>query len=113
MTAAAAATESPFHVILSGEDNNVVFEIKVSGREFSRGPLRSMLQLEVGHAVMTDADLVPMNLGNLGDELRRNDNIEAPATLLVGTIGTELAPVWTTAKRALRELEYFSHTAGA
>lgn len=105
MTAAVAATVSPFQVILSGEDHEPVFEIKISGRELRYGLLRGLTSVKGVYAVTTDTDLIPMGFSNTREKLRWNDNIVAPTSPLVGLSGTLVTLVQTTAKRALQGLE--------
>ena len=110
MPAAASATEPPPPVILSGEDHDAAFEIKISRRELGHGLLRGLTAVEGVHAATTDADLFSMGFSDTRKKLRRNDNIVAPARPLVGISRTKLTLVRTTTKRAPRRLEYFSHT---
>ena len=73
--AAVSATESSLAVILRGEDQKTVFEVKIAGGDFSRWTTRSHLSVESVHALRTNTGFVPMRFGNTGDEFRRNNNV--------------------------------------
>ena len=112
MPAGASATESPPPVILRGEDDEAVFEIKVTGREFGRRPMGRLLPVERVHAMATNAGAVRMRCGSIMvDEFGRNNRIETPAGPLVGTGRTKLAIIPVAAPRASLRLGKAAHRA--
>jgi hypothetical protein len=95
-----AATVAAFQMIIGGEDDQVVIEIKIAGDRYDGLGRMVIGAMEFHDAIATEAAFISGFGGHLGQEGRGNGYFGAPAGAFVRLGGAKLAIVWFAAEGA-------------